>query len=183
MDQRPPWEANRSSASQDIARILWNPKVHYRNHNSPLPEPDRSRFLNIHFNIILTFTYTCMHACMYIHKDKLTWQCHYYIAEHASSLHLWLTFVEYFYVFSRPLNIQHFFFFFCYLSLITGTLCHCRYSYLVHVHWLRWVLNQTCFTCCCLKMATASLHVQEGSCYIPAHWFLITRLPHRVALP
>jgi hypothetical protein len=30
MEQSPSWEANRLSASQEISRVLWNPKVHYR---------------------------------------------------------------------------------------------------------------------------------------------------------
>ena len=39
MVQSPSWEANWFAASQEIPRILWNPKVHYRTHKRPPPVP------------------------------------------------------------------------------------------------------------------------------------------------
>ena len=60
--QSPSWVVNNSSASPDIRRILWNPKVHYHLNNSPPYVPILSKtnpvhtfplyFFKIHFNII-----------------------------------------------------------------------------------------------------------------------------------
>jgi hypothetical protein len=39
MEQSPSWEANWSTASQGIPRILRNPKIHHRTHKRTPPVP------------------------------------------------------------------------------------------------------------------------------------------------
>jgi hypothetical protein len=63
MEHSPPWKADSHSASQEISRLLGNPKVHYRVHKSPPLVPILNQtspahtiptyFPKIHFNIII----------------------------------------------------------------------------------------------------------------------------------
>ena len=66
MQQSASWGAARFSAGQEISRILWTQKVHYRSLKCPPAVPIlrqldpvhtlTSHFLEIHFNIIIPYT-------------------------------------------------------------------------------------------------------------------------------
>ena len=98
MQQGPSWEANRFAASQEIPRILWNPKIHYRIHKCQPPVPimnqldpvrkSTSRFLKIQLNIYsrspkwsLSFRFPHQNP---VYASPLTHTCHMQHPSHSS---------------------------------------------------------------------------------------------------
>ena len=82
MEQSPSWEANRFSASQEIPRILWNPEVHYRSHNSFLPVPSHPTswksilLLSSHLRLGLSNSLFPSKPCIHLSPLRATWSTH-----------------------------------------------------------------------------------------------------------
>jgi hypothetical protein len=63
MKQSPSWEANSCSTGQEMPRLLWNPKVHYRVHRSLLMEFILSQ-MSLANTLIICFLKTCFNTML-----------------------------------------------------------------------------------------------------------------------
>jgi hypothetical protein len=76
MEQSPSWEANWFSTSQEIPRVLWNPKVPHRTHKRPPPIPFLSQPISISNCPSVSSCNNIFHCTEY-EKVKFNKQRHY----------------------------------------------------------------------------------------------------------
>jgi len=86
MEQNPSWEANRFSASQEILRILWNPKVHHRIHKCPPPVPILSQLDPVH--VMSLFRFLVRTKVSNQVRDKCSWRVTQPVFTESSCQHL-----------------------------------------------------------------------------------------------
>ena len=68
MEHSPSWEANGFSATQEIPRILWDPKVHYGSHKCPPTVPILSQLDPVHTKVsvpVQGFLWLHRNICFY----------------------------------------------------------------------------------------------------------------------
>ena len=80
MEQSSSWNVNWFSVSQEIPRILWNPKIHYRIHKCPPPvsflcqldpvHTNTSYYLKIHLNLLKTKRTPLLHKESFLPRSK-----------------------------------------------------------------------------------------------------------------
>ena len=71
MEQSASWEANSSSASQEIFRISWTPQFHYRIHKLLSPVPVLGQSNPVHDAPSILILSSNHSSCIYQYKSRI----------------------------------------------------------------------------------------------------------------